>query len=199
MVTGVQTCASDLLTPETTARPQLIRPVMFSTWRRSVPTIARYWTGKPSSLRESTACCEATAAFGRGECFVEQYLHQPRHVEVQVMADAHGRIAILGTRDCSLQRRNQKLVEEAPAPFLSDAQRQRLHQAARDICARAGYVGAGTAEFLVSRSGAISFLEVNTRLQVEHPVTEETTGCDLVIEQLRIDYEIGRASCRERV
>ena len=111
-----------------------------------------------------SAVREATAAFGRGECFVEQYLHQPRHVEVQVMADAHGRIAILGTRDCSLQRRNQKLVEEAPAPFLSDAQRQRLHQAARDICARAGYVGAGTAEFLVSRSGAISFLEVNKRM-----------------------------------
>ena len=144
------------------------------------------WHMEEAAELYHSAVREATAAFGRGECFVEQYLHQPRHVEVQVMADAHGRIAILGTRDCSLQRRNQKLVEEAPAPFLSDAQRQRLHQAARDICARAGYVGAGTAEFLVSRSGAISFLEVNTRLQVEHPVTEETTGCDLVIEQLRI-------------
>ena len=133
-----------------------------------------------------SAVREASAAFGRGECFVEQYLDQPRHVEVQVMADTHGRVAVLGTRDCSLQRRNQKLVEEAPAPFLTDAQRQRLHRAARDVCQRAGYVGAGTVEFLVSRSGAISFLEVNTRLQVEHPVTEETTGQDLVIEQLRI-------------
>lgn len=133
-----------------------------------------------------SAVREATTAFGRGECFVEQFLDKPRHVEVQILADTHGHIAVLGTRDCSLQRRNQKLVEEAPAPFLSDAQRQRLHQAARDICAQAGYVGAGTVEFLVSRSGAISFLEVNTRLQVEHPVTEAVSGIDLVVEQLRI-------------
>lgn len=134
----------------------------------------------------ASAVREATAAFGRGECFVEQYLDRPRHVEAQVMADTRGQVVVLGTRDCSLQRRNQKLVEEAPAPFLSDEQRTRIHQAARDVCAAAGYVGAGTVEFLVSRSGAISFLEVNTRLQVEHPVTEETTGLDLVVEQLRI-------------
>ncbi|MDO5103898.1 MAG: biotin carboxylase N-terminal domain-containing protein [Lautropia sp.] len=138
-----------------------------------------------AELYES-AVREATAAFGRGECFVEQFLDQPRHVEAQVIADQHGQVVVLGTRDCSLQRRNQKLVEEAPAPFLSDEQRERIHQAARDICAAAGYVGAGTVEFLVSRRGAISFLEVNTRLQVEHPVTEETTGVDLVVEQLRV-------------
>lgn len=133
-----------------------------------------------------SAVREATAAFGRGECFVEQFLHQPRHIEAQVLADTHGNVLVLGTRDCSLQRRNQKLVEEAPAPFLSDAQRQHIHRAARDICAAAGYIGAGTVEFLLGANGQISFLEVNTRLQVEHPVTEETTGIDLVIEQLRI-------------
>lgn len=133
-----------------------------------------------------SAVREATAAFGRGECFVEQYLDRPRHVEAQVIADMHGRVVVLGTRDCSLQRRNQKLVEEAPAPFLSDAQRERIHQSAKAICERAGYVGAGTVEFLLSASGAISFLEVNTRLQVEHPVTEETSGIDLVVEQLRV-------------
>ena len=138
-----------------------------------------------AELYES-AVREATAAFGRGECFIEQFLDRPRHVEAQVLADRHGRVLVVGTRDCSLQRRNQKLVEEAPAPFLTDEQRQRIHDAARDVCAAAGYVGAGTVEFLVSRSGAISFLEVNTRLQVEHPVTEETTGLDLVVEQLRI-------------
>ncbi|MGJ7506341.1 acetyl/propionyl/methylcrotonyl-CoA carboxylase subunit alpha [Variovorax sp. GT1P44] len=138
-----------------------------------------------ADLYES-AVREAVTAFGRGECFVEQFLDRPRHVEAQVIADAHGHVVVLGTRDCSLQRRNQKLVEEAPAPFLSDAQRERIHQAARDVCARAGYVGAGTVEFLLSPSGTISFLEVNTRLQVEHPVTEETTGIDLVVEQLRI-------------
>ena len=126
------------------------------------------------------------AAFGRGECFVEQFLDKPRHIEAQVLADTHGNVVVLGTRDCSLQRRNQKLVEEAPAPFLSDAQRERIHTAARDICAAAGYVSAGTVEFLLSQSGAISFLEVNTRLQVEHPVTEQTTGVDLVVEQLRV-------------
>lgn len=138
-----------------------------------------------AELYES-AVREATAAFGRGECFLEQFLDRPRHVEAQVIADRHGQVVVLGTRDCSLQRRNQKLVEEAPAPFLTDGQRQRIHQAAHDICLAAGYEGAGTVEFLVSRSGAISFLEVNTRLQVEHPVTEETTGLDLVVEQLRI-------------
>ncbi|MBP0578035.1 ATP-grasp domain-containing protein [Labrys sp. LIt4] len=133
-----------------------------------------------------SAVREAVTAFGRGECFVEQYLDRPRHIEAQVIADSHGTVVVLGTRDCSLQRRNQKLVEEAPAPFLSDEQRARIHQAARDICARAGYVSAGTVEFLLSASGAISFLEVNTRLQVEHPVTEETAGIDLVVEQLRV-------------
>ncbi len=134
----------------------------------------------------ASAVREAVTAFGRGECFVEQFLDRPRHVEAQVIADTHGRVVVLGTRDCSLQRRNQKLVEEAPAPFLSDAQRERIHQSARDICAEAGYVGAGTVEFLLSPSGAISFLVVNTRLQVEHPVTEETAGIDLVVEQLRV-------------
>jgi acetyl-CoA/propionyl-CoA carboxylase biotin carboxyl carrier protein len=138
-----------------------------------------------AELYES-AVREAVAAFGRGECFVEQLLDQPRHIEAQVLADTQGRVVVLGTRDCSLQRRNQKLLEEAPAPFLSDQQRQRIHDAARAICAAVGYVSAGTVEFLLSRNGQISFLEVNTRLQVEHPVTEETTGIDLVVEQLRI-------------
>ena len=134
----------------------------------------------------ASAVREAEAAFGRGECFVEQFLDRPRHIEAQILADAHGKVVVVGTRDCSLQRRNQKLVEEAPAPFISDAQRLRIHQAAHDICAKAGYVGAGTVEFLLSQDGTLSFLEVNTRLQVEHPVTEETTGVDLVVEQLRI-------------
>jgi len=134
----------------------------------------------------ASAVREAVTAFGRGECFLEQFLDHPRHVEAQVLADQHGNVLVLGTRDCSLQRRNQKLVEEAPAPFLSDEQRARIHQSAKDICAAAGYTGAGTVEFLLSQNGAISFLEVNTRLQVEHPVTEETTGIDLVVEQLRI-------------
>ena len=138
-----------------------------------------------AELYES-AVREATAAFGRGECFLEQFLDRPRHIEAQILADQHGHVVVVGTRDCSLQRRNQKLVEEAPAPFLSDAQRSSIHQSARDICAAAGYVSAGTVEFLLSRGGQISFLEVNTRLQVEHPVTEETTGVDLVLEQLRI-------------
>ena len=138
-----------------------------------------------AELYES-AVREATAAFGRGECFLEQFLDRPRHIEAQILADQHGRVAVVGTRDCSLQRRNQKLVEEAPAPFLTDAQREHIHRAARDICAAAGYVSAGTVEFLLGRNGQISFLEVNTRLQVEHPVTEETAGVDLVLEQLRI-------------
>ena len=134
----------------------------------------------------SSATREAVAAFGRGECYVEQFLDRPRHIEAQVLADSHGNVVVVGTRDCSLQRRNQKLVEEAPAPFLSDDQREKIHAASRDICAEAGYTGAGTVEFLLSADGVISFLEVNTRLQVEHPVTEETTGLDLVIEQFRI-------------
>ena len=133
-----------------------------------------------------SAVREAVTAFGRGECFVEQFLDKPRHIEAQVLADSHGNVVVLGTRDCSLQRRNQKLVEEAPAPFLTDAQRERIHTSARDICAAAGYTSAGTVEFLLSQSGAISFLEVNTRLQVEHTVTEQTTGVDLVVEQLRV-------------
>jgi acetyl-CoA/propionyl-CoA carboxylase, biotin carboxylase, biotin carboxyl carrier protein len=133
-----------------------------------------------------SAVREAVTAFGRGECFVEQFLNHPRHIEAQVIADTHGNVVVVGTRDCSLQRRNQKLVEEAPAPFISETQRESLHKAARDICAAAGYVGAGTVEFLLSAKGVISFLEVNTRLQVEHPVTEQTTGIDLVIEQLRV-------------
>ncbi|WP_420813583.1 acetyl/propionyl/methylcrotonyl-CoA carboxylase subunit alpha [Lampropedia aestuarii] len=138
-----------------------------------------------AELYES-AVREAITAFGRGECFIEQFLDKPRHIEAQVLADTHGHVVVVGTRDCSLQRRNQKLVEEAPAPFLTDAQRQRIHAAAQAICAKAGYVSAGTVEFLLSQDGQISFLEVNTRLQVEHPVTEETAGIDLVQEQLRI-------------
>ncbi|MCG7426186.1 ATP-grasp domain-containing protein [Helcobacillus sp. ACRRO] len=133
-----------------------------------------------------SATREATAAFGRGECFVERFLDRPRHVEAQLLADTHGSVAVIGTRDCSLQRRHQKLVEEAPAPFLTDEQRMRIHDSARAIAREAGYVGAGTVEYLVSEDGVISFLEVNTRLQVEHPVTEATSGVDLVREQLRI-------------
>jgi acetyl-CoA/propionyl-CoA carboxylase biotin carboxyl carrier protein len=133
-----------------------------------------------------SAVREATAAFGRGECFVERYLDKPRHVEAQVLADTHGNVIVVGTRDCSLQRRFQKLVEEAPAPFLTDEQRRTIHSAAKAICAAAGYHGAGTVEFLVGQDGLISFLEVNTRLQVEHPVSEETSGLDLVREQFRI-------------
>ncbi|MDY5786245.1 acetyl/propionyl/methylcrotonyl-CoA carboxylase subunit alpha [Corynebacterium sp.] len=129
---------------------------------------------------------EAIAAFGRGECFVERYLDKARHVEAQVLADQHGNVIVVGTRDCSLQRRFQKLVEEAPAPFLSDEQRERIHSSAKAICREAGYYGAGTVEYLVGSDGLISFLEVNTRLQVEHPVSEVTTGIDLVREQFRI-------------
>ena len=133
-----------------------------------------------------SAVREAVTAFGRGECFVERYLDKPRHVEAQVLADTHGTVIVVGTRDCSLQRRYQKLVEEAPAPFLTDEQRSTIHAAARAICLAAGYHGAGTVEFLVSQDGLVSFLEVNTRLQVEHPVSEETSGIDLVREQFRI-------------
>jgi acetyl-CoA/propionyl-CoA carboxylase biotin carboxyl carrier protein len=129
---------------------------------------------------------EARAAFGRGECFVEAYVERGRHVEAQVVADAHGAVAVVGTRDCTLQRRYQKLVEEAPAPFLSDAQRALLERSAAAICRAAGYVSAGTVEFLLSPAGQLSFLEVNTRLQVEHSVTEETADVDLVRAQLLI-------------
>jgi acetyl-CoA/propionyl-CoA carboxylase, biotin carboxylase, biotin carboxyl carrier protein len=133
-----------------------------------------------------SAVREAVAAFGRGECFVERYLDKPRHVETQVLADTHGNVVVVGTRDCSLQRRYQKVVEEAPAPFLSEEQLAQLYKASKDIVREAEYVGAGTCEFLVGADGLISFLEVNTRLQVEHPVTEETSGIDLVREQFRI-------------
>jgi len=133
-----------------------------------------------------SATREAVAAFGRGECFVERYLDRPRHVETQILADAHGEVVVVGTRDCSLQRRHQKVVEEAPAPFLTDAQLQRLYEASKAIARAAGYVGAGTCEFLVAQDGTVSFLEVNTRLQVEHPVTEETSGVDLVRAQFLI-------------
>ncbi|WP_459549446.1 acetyl/propionyl/methylcrotonyl-CoA carboxylase subunit alpha [Nocardia sp. X0981] len=132
-----------------------------------------------------SATREAVAAFGRGECFVEQYLDKARHVEAQVLADKHGNVIVAGTRDCSLQRRFQKLVEEAPAPFLSDAVRAEIHASAKRICKEAGYYGAGTVEYLV-QGETVSFLEVNTRLQVEHPVTEETSGIDLVRQQFRI-------------
>ncbi|MDQ0102717.1 acetyl-CoA/propionyl-CoA carboxylase biotin carboxyl carrier protein [Paenarthrobacter nicotinovorans] len=133
-----------------------------------------------------SAVREAVAAFGRGECFVEQYLDRPRHVEAQIIADKQGNVIVVGTRDCSLQRRHQKLVEEAPAPFLSDAQRQKIYDGSKAIIREAGYYGAGTVEFLVSADGAVAFLEVNTRLQVEHPITEETAGIDLVQEQFRV-------------
>ena len=133
-----------------------------------------------------SAVREAVGAFGRGECFVERYLDKPRHVETQCLADRHGNVVVVSTRDCSLQRRHQKLVEEAPAPFLSDAQLELLYSSSKAILKEAGYVGAGTCEFLVGQDGTISFLEVNTRLQVEHPVTEEVTGIDLVREMFRI-------------
>ena len=133
-----------------------------------------------------SAVREATAAFGRGECFIERFLDAPRHVETQCLADAHGNVVVVSTRDCSLQRRNQKLVEEAPAPFLTEEQTASLYSASKAILREAGYQGAGTCEFLVGTDGTISFLEVNTRLQVEHPVSEEVTGLDLVREQFRI-------------
>ncbi|WP_312181500.1 biotin carboxylase N-terminal domain-containing protein, partial [Arthrobacter sp.] len=133
-----------------------------------------------------SAVREATAAFGRGECFIERFLDAPRHVETQCLADAYGNVVVVSTRDCSLQRRNQKLVEEAPAPFLTPEQNQRLYDSSKALLREAGYQGAGTCEFLVGTDGTISFLEVNTRLQVEHPVSEEVTGIDLVREQFRI-------------
>ena len=134
----------------------------------------------------ASAVREAITGFGRGECFVERYLDKPRHVETQVLIDSHGNAVVVSTRDCSLQRRHQKLVEEAPAPFLTDAQVEQLYTSSKAIMKRAGYVGAGTCEFLIGVDGTISFLEVNTRLQVEHPVSEEVTGLDLVREQFRI-------------
>src|SRR3954470_616963 len=136
--------------------------------------VARTMEEIPALFESATR--EAVAAFGRGECFVERYLDRPRHVEAQVLADTHGNVVVVGTRDCSLQRRHQKLVEEAPAPFLTDDQQGRISQAAKAICTEAGYYGAGTVEFLVGSDGTISFLEVNTRLQVEHCVSEEVTG-----------------------
>ena len=142
----------------------------------------------PAEIGEAyeSAVREAVAAFGRGECFVERYLHHPRHVETQCLADARGNVVVISTRDCSLQRRHQKLVEEAPAPFLSASQLEQMYQASKAILREAGYVGAGTCEFLVGQDGTVSFLEVNTRLQVEHPVSEEVTGIDLVREMFRI-------------
>ena len=134
----------------------------------------------------ASAVREAIAGFGRGECFVERYLDKPRHVETQVLVDQHGHAVVVSTRDCSLQRRHQKLVEEAPAPFLTDAQNEELYRSSKAIMKEAGYIGAGTCEFLIGLDGTISFLEVNTRLQVEHPVSEEVTGIDLVREQFRI-------------
>jgi acetyl-CoA/propionyl-CoA carboxylase biotin carboxyl carrier protein len=134
----------------------------------------------------ASAVREAISGFGRGECFVERYLDKPRHVETQVLVDKHGHAVVVSTRDCSLQRRHQKLVEEAPAPFLSKAQEEELYRSSKAIMIEAGYIGAGTCEFLIGLDGTISFLEVNTRLQVEHPVSEEVTGIDLVREQFRI-------------
>ncbi|MET0725819.1 MAG: biotin carboxylase N-terminal domain-containing protein [Leifsonia sp.] len=133
-----------------------------------------------------SATREAVAAFGRGECFVEKYLDEPRHVETQCLADAHGNVVVVSTRDCSLQRRHQKLVEEAPAPFLTAEQNAELYRASKAILREVGYLGAGTCEFLIGKDGTVSFLEVNTRLQVEHPVSEEITGIDLVREQFRL-------------
>jgi acetyl-CoA/propionyl-CoA carboxylase biotin carboxyl carrier protein len=146
--------------------------------------VARTLAEIPELFESATR--EAISAFGRGECFVERYLDKPRHVEAQVVADKHGNVIVVGTRDCSLQRRHQKLVEEAPAPFLTEEQRATIHSSAKAICKEAGYSGAGTVEYLVGQDGTISFLEVNTRLQVEHPVSEETAGIDLVREMFRI-------------
>ena len=146
--------------------------------------VAREMNEIPELFESATR--EAVTAFGRGECFVERYLDRPRHVETQCLADSHGNVVVVATRDCSLQRRHQKLVEEAPAPFLNAEQTERLYSASKAILAEAGYVGAGTCEFLVGQDGTISFLEVNTRLQVEHPVSEEVTGLDLVREMFRI-------------
>ncbi|MGB7964441.1 MAG: biotin carboxylase N-terminal domain-containing protein [Propionicimonas sp.] len=146
--------------------------------------VARTLAEIPELFESATR--EAVTAFGRGECFVERYLDRPRHVETQCLADSHGNVVVVSTRDCSLQRRHQKLVEEAPAPFLSDDQVAKLYTSSKAILREAGYVGAGTCEFLVGQDGTISFLEVNTRLQVEHPVSEEVTGIDLVREMFRI-------------
>jgi len=146
--------------------------------------VAREFDEIPELFESATR--EAISAFGRGECFVEKYLDKPRHVETQCLADAAGNVVVVSTRDCSLQRRHQKLVEEAPAPFLSDAQNATLYESSKAILREVGYVGAGTCEFLIGADGTISFLEVNTRLQVEHPVSEEVTGLDLVREQFRI-------------
>ena len=144
------------------------------------------WKAEEANELFDSAVREAISAFGRGECYVEQFLDRPRHVEAQFIADKNGHVVVVGTRDCSLQRRNQKLVEEAPAPFLSQEERTSIEEAARNICREVGYAGVGTVEFLLGRNGVISFLEVNTRLQVEHPVTEETANIDLVVEQFRI-------------
>ncbi len=144
------------------------------------------WTLEEIEPQYESAVREAVAAFGRGECFVERYLDRPRHVETQCLADTHGNVVVISTRDCSLQRRHQKLVEEAPAPFLTSAQVTSLYESSKAILRAAGYTGAGTCEFLVAQDGTISFLEVNTRLQVEHPVSEEVTGIDLVREMFRI-------------
>jgi acetyl-CoA/propionyl-CoA carboxylase biotin carboxyl carrier protein len=144
------------------------------------------WSEEQVDELYESAVREATAAFGRGECFVERYLDRPRHVETQCLADAHGNVVVISTRDCSLQRRHQKLVEEAPAPFLTPQQVEALYRSSKQILRLAGYVGAGTCEFLVGQDGTVSFLEVNTRLQVEHPVSEEITGMDLVCEMFRI-------------
>jgi acetyl-CoA/propionyl-CoA carboxylase biotin carboxyl carrier protein len=144
------------------------------------------WTLEEIPELFASAVREAIAGFGRGECFVERYLDKPRHVETQVLADSHGNVIVVSTRDCSLQRRHQKLVEEAPAPFLSEDQISKLYNSSKALMKEAGYIGAGTCEFLIGVDGTISFLEVNTRLQVEHPVSEEVTGLDLVREQFRI-------------
>lgn len=146
--------------------------------------VARELDEVPELFESATR--EAIAAFGRGECFVEKYLDKPRHVETQCLADAAGNVVVVSTRDCSLQRRHQKLVEEAPAPFLTEAQNRTLYESSKAILREVGYIGAGTCEFLIGADGTISFLEVNTRLQVEHPVSEEVTGIDLVREQFRI-------------
>jgi acetyl-CoA/propionyl-CoA carboxylase biotin carboxyl carrier protein len=146
--------------------------------------VARTLEEVPELFESATR--EAIAAFGRGECFVEKYLDQPRHVETQCLADAHGNVVVVSTRDCSLQRRHQKLVEEAPAPFLTEAQTTLLYESSKAILKEVGYLGAGTCEFLIGKDGTVSFLEVNTRLQVEHPVSEEITGIDLVREQFRL-------------
>ena len=161
----------------------------------AIKAVVRRWRsrpqGRPRDVEEvadafESAVREAVSAFGRGECFVEKFLDQPRHVETQCLADQHGNVVVVSTRDCSLQRRHQKLVEEAPAPFLTDDQVAKLYESSKAILREAGYVGAGTCEFLVAKDGTISFLEVNTRLQVEHCVSEEVTGIDLVREMFRI-------------